>query len=97
MEDAHDRDVLLAWHIEMFARVKKLGDPRKWFAQNIAGAAGPQTVGQQKVIAGLLGDLGLRVTTRAQREAEAAKKAARARMTKTERNEADRMARAAQR
>ena len=68
-EDAHDRDVLLAWHVGLFTRVEKLGDPSRWFTKASQDKQTPQSPEQQLTLVKILAEMGGKFTTRAQREA----------------------------
>lgn len=75
-EDAHNRDVLLAWHVGLFSRLKDLGNPSKWFIGDRQEKAQPQTTEQHVTMAKMIAEMGGKFTTRAQREAAAAERAA---------------------
>lgn len=76
-DDAHDRNVLLAWHVGLFTRLKSLGDPTKWFSSTHRASQEPQSTQQQLTLVKILAEMGGKFTTRAQREAAKAAKAKR--------------------
>lgn len=68
-DDAYNRDVLLAWHVGLFSRLKDLGNPAKWFTGDREEKTQPQTTAQHVTLAKILAEMGGKFTTRAQREA----------------------------
>lgn len=73
-EDAYDRDILLAWRVAFFSRLKTLGDPMKWLSNAGKETSAPQPLHQQKAVLLLLAEMGGKFTTRADREAAQAAK-----------------------
>lgn len=73
-EDRHDQSVMLAWRVAFFSRLKTLGDPTQWLSKSSQATAPPQSPQEQLTVVRMLAEMGGRLTTRAEREAEKAQK-----------------------